>query len=332
MSFIHRIFIPLLILLTFGFANAQGFEQARDLIRQGRFADALLECDKELKAEPRNYQVLTLKGIALQGMGRFPESLTAFRQALGIRANFLPALQGEAQLEYQLHDLHCRKTLEALLKIRPDPTVHAMLGALAFEQKDCATAIKHYGEAGTAAGDPIVKWQRATCHYQLEQWDQAEAQFRELLATRENDQIRYNLGLTQMKGKKFADAVATLEPLLKKNTPEADGLSLLASAYEENKQTPEAINVLRRAVALYPRDERLYNDLAAICLEHNAIDIGLEVLDVGLKTSRIQRASRRCWACCSSVPARWIKVRKHSSAPNRWNLILHTAVSVWPSR
>jgi tetratricopeptide (TPR) repeat protein len=286
MAHMRRIFVPTLIFLLIcscEFAFAQGFEQARDLIRQGQFSNALRACDEGLKSQPRNYQLLTLRGIALQGLRRNQESLAAFRQALKIRPKFLPALQGAAQLEYQLYDPQCRKTLEALLQIRPEPTAHAMLGALAFERKDCAAVIKHYGEAGAAANKPIVKWQRATCHYQLGQWEQAETQFRELLAMRENDQIRYNLGLTQLEGKKFADAIATLEPLGRKDIPEADTLSLLAAAYEANRQAPEAIAVLRRAIALHPREERLYTDLAAICLEHNAFSIGIEVLEVGAK-------------------------------------------------
>src|SRR5262249_20041218 len=271
----------LYILFTFRLAAAQDFEQARDLIRRGEFAAAVRVCDEGLKSQPRNYQIWTLKGIALQGTGQNQESLAAFRRALAIQPKFLPALQGAAQLEYQLNDPQCGKTLEALLQIRPEPTAHAMLGVLAFERKDCSAAIKHFAEAGAAANDPIVKWQRASCHYQLEQWDAAEAQFRELLAIRENDQIRYNLGLAQLEGKRYADAITTLEPLGKKERPDADALSLLAAAYEAHRQTPEAIEVLRRAISIHPREERLYADLAAICLEHNAIPIGVEVLEAG---------------------------------------------------
>jgi Flp pilus assembly protein TadD len=287
-----RAFILFFLLAIGQRCYAQGFEQARDLIRRGEFAAAEQACEESLKTQPRNFQIWTLKGIALQGLGKNPESLAAFRRALTLQPKFLPALQGAAQLEYQQKDPQCRKTLEAILQIRPEPTAHAMLGVLAFERKDCAAAIEHFAVAGPAANDSIVKWQRASCHYQLEQWDAAEAQFRELLALRENDQIRYNLGLTQQEGKKYADAIATLEPLAKKESPDADALSLLAAAYEANKQTPEAIEVLRRAIAVHPREERLYIDLAAICLERNAIPIGVEVLEAGAKnipnSARIQ--------------------------------------------
>src|SRR5262245_2445160 len=97
-------------------ASAQGFEQARDLLRRGEFAAALQACDESLKTQPRNFQIWTLKGIALQGVGKNADSLAAFRRALTIQPAFLPALQGAAQLEYQLHDPNCRKTLETLLR------------------------------------------------------------------------------------------------------------------------------------------------------------------------------------------------------------------------
>jgi predicted Zn-dependent protease len=275
------VFTLALLFLLRGIAQAQGFEQAREHIRRGDFAAALQVCDEGLRTQPRNHQLLTLKGIALQGVGKNPESLAAFRRALALQPKFVPALQSAAQLEYQLHDPNCRKTLETLLEVRPEPTVHAMLGVLAFEGKDCPGALKHFGFAGEAANQPMVKWQRATCHFQLDEWDAAATQFRELLALKEDPRIRYNLGLAETRAKRYSEAIATLLPL--RSQADAEGLSLLASAYEANKQTPEALEALREAITRHPLEERLYADLATICLDHNAIPLGVEVLEAGTK-------------------------------------------------
>lgn len=266
-------------------AQAQGFEQVRDLIRRGDFAAAVQACETGLQKQPRDYQLWTLKGIALQGVAQNKESLAAFRRALTINPKFLPALQGAAQLEYQLRDPNCRRTLETLLLLRTEPNVYAMLGVLAFENKDCATALKHYSAAGEAARDPIIRWHSAACHFQLQQWEPAAAQFQALLAVKEDDRLRYNLGLVQVNGKQFVEAVATLQPLARKAAPEADAVSLLAAAHEGAKQLTEAFDVLRRAINLYPREERLYADLANLCLEHSAIDLGIEVLEAGMKNN-----------------------------------------------
>lgn len=270
-----------LILLFAPCAVAQSFEQVRDLIRRGDFAAAAQACETGLQKQPRDHQLWTLKGIALQGIGQPKESLAAFRRALALNSKFLPALQGAAQLEYQLRDPNCRKTLEALLQLRPEPTVHAMLGALAFEGKDCAATLKHYAAAGEAAHQPIIKWQRATCSFRSGDWDAAATQFRELLALKEDPRIRFNLGLVETRAQRNADAIATLSPL--RAQADADGLSLLASAYEANKQTPEALELLREAIARFPLEERLYADLATICLDHNALPLGVEVLEAGTK-------------------------------------------------
>lgn len=264
---------------------AQGFEQVRDLLRRGDFVAAVQACETGLKKHPRDFQLWTLKGIALQGVGQNKESLIAFRRALALNPRFLPALQGAAQLEYQLHDPNCRRTLEALLQLRVEPTAHAMLGVLAFESKDCTTALQHYEAAGDAAHDPLIRWQRAACHFQLQQWDGAETQFQALLALKDDDRIRYNLGLAQVNAKKFAEAVATLQSLAQKSVPEPDAVSLLAAAHEGAKQLTQAFDVLRRVIELYPREERLYADLANLCLEHSAIDLGIEVLEVGMKNN-----------------------------------------------
>jgi tetratricopeptide (TPR) repeat protein len=282
MIFMNRILVVLLITLALASqAAAQNFAQAREYIRRGEFAAALQVCDEGLRTQPRNHQLLTLKGIALQGLGQPAESLAAFRRALALQPQFLPALQGAAQLEYQLHDPNCRRTLEKLLTVRPEPTVHAMLGVLAFEQKDCGAALKHFAAAGAAAQQPLVRWQRATCHFQLEQWELAATQFRELLALKEDSRLRYNLGLAESRAQDYAAAINTLTPLRAQADP--DALSLLATAYEANKQTPEALEVLREAIARQPLVERLYADLATICLDHNALALGVEVLEAGTK-------------------------------------------------
>jgi tetratricopeptide (TPR) repeat protein len=60
-------------------------------------------------------------------------------------------------------------------------------------------------------------------------------------------------------------------------------LNLLAQAYDKNHRTQLAIDTLRKATVLFPADENNYLDLAAICIDHNAYPLGIEVVQVGLK-------------------------------------------------
>lgn len=259
------------------------FEDIRDLIRRGDFTAALAACDRDLKTQPRDFRVLTLRGIALQGLGDAKESLAAFRKALAIEPSFLPALQGAAQIEYQTGDPAARITLERLVAVDSSlAPAHAMLGVLAFERKDCAGTVSHFEKAGDALANPAARWQYATCLFETGRIEDAERQFTALLEQGGGEQVRYNLGIVQLEAGKPAGAVATLEPALRSARPGAETLSLLASAYQALKEVPKAVEVLRKAIELHPRDERLYIDLAALCLDHNSFDLGIEIASTGL--------------------------------------------------
>lgn len=291
MRFVVRLLILFLIIAAFHVvAVFADFNQIRALLERGDFAAALRQSEQDLKINPRDYQIWTLKGVALQGLNRSADSLHALRQALKLKPDFLPALQAAAQLEYNARDPRLKQTLETILKLRPETeTARAMLGVLAFEAKNCREATAHFEQAGAnATAQPLVKWQLGTCYFELEQWTEAANQFRALLDIRENALIRYNLGLVQMRANQPAAAVATLKPLFaapeqSNEKPDADALSLLAAAYEADRQIPAAIAVLRRAVEIYPNEERLYADLAAICLDHNSFALGTEILEIALK-------------------------------------------------
>jgi tetratricopeptide (TPR) repeat protein len=261
-----------------------GFDEIRELIRSGKFPEAIAASERHLKQAPKDFRVWTLNGIALQSTGRAAEGLTSLRRALAIEPDFLPALQAAAQIEYQTGDPAAATTLGRVVQKRPHPEVFAMLGVLAFERKDCATSVRHFSGASRAIeNQPLARWQFASCLFEVGRYDDAGREFASLLSVKDNDAVRFNLGLAKHTAGDYAAAVSALAPLSRRDRPDADAMSLLAAAYEANKQTPEAISVLRRAVEVHPRDERLYMDLAALCLEHHSVPLALEVMDTGLK-------------------------------------------------
>ena len=267
--------------------------EAKRLIQAGQFQEASLECDRDLKAAPQDARVWTLKGMALRGLGDARGARDALRRALKLEPKFLPALQNLAQIEYERRDPDCQKTVERIVSLRPDDSVaHAMLGALAMERHDCGSGIAQYKQAGEAAENPVVKWQLGSCYFQDARWRDAEEEFRTLLANKENSAVRFNLALAQFQAGSPKEAVGTLQPLTQKSEVEPEVLSLLASAYEASEQTPESLRVLQDAIRKYPRDERLYTELAGECLDHSAIPLGIEVLEAGARnlpqSARIQ--------------------------------------------
>ncbi|MBC7925537.1 MAG: tetratricopeptide repeat protein [Bryobacteraceae bacterium] len=260
------------------------FEDIRELIRRGQLPEALAASEQALKLQPQDYRVLTLRGIVLQSLARRADGLEALRRALAVKADFLPALQASAQLEYETGDPGARKTLEKLVSLRPDAAVHGMLGVLAFERKDCAQSVRHFENATVAiATQALARWQFATCLFQVGRFADAEQQFAALLGEKEDEQIRYNLGLARFSGGRYPEAIDALEPLRLSKAADVDALSLLAAAYEAQKRTPEAVATLQRAIELFPGEERLYIDLAGLCLEHNSILLAVDVMETGIR-------------------------------------------------
>lgn len=112
----------------------------------------------------------------------------------------------------------------------------------------------------------------------------AEPIFRRLFDLQPHDwHNRYNIGLIQYMTGRNAAAVETLKPIVDGPAAQVDALNLIAAAYEANHETPAATEALRRAIDLAPRDVRNYLDLATLCMDHAAFQVGVDIASVGLK-------------------------------------------------
>ncbi len=254
-------------------------------LRARQFPAALELCAKALKAQPVNAQLWLYQGIALQESGRTKDALDSFRHASKLAPKLLPALEGAAQIEYRTGDPNCRHTLEQIVALRPDSApAHGMLGVLAYEQKHCGEAVRQFELSGPQLNsNGAALWQYGNCLYTLRRPEDAAERFRTLLGIKDSNPVRYNLGLALLDAKRPDEAVEALFPLSTPRKPDSEALSLLAAAYEAAKRTPDALGVLRRAAELYPREERHYIDFASICMEHSSLELGIEVLEVGVK-------------------------------------------------
>ncbi|MFN7992516.1 MAG: tetratricopeptide repeat protein [Bryobacteraceae bacterium] len=259
--------------------------EIRESLRRGQLPSALAACERELAAHPDDYQALTLKGIALQLSGRPAEGLVPLRKAIRLQPHYLPALETAGQIEYQTGDPNCKDTLRKILAVQPKNAVaHAMLGVIAVERRECAGAVKEFTAAGpTVNENPITLWQYGYCLFQIHRAGDAAAAFERLLKVRENDAVRFNLGLAQQEARQYTAAAQTLEPLATRPVPDSDALNLLAAAYEGSGNTPDSTLTLRRAIDLYPREEKHYLDLASVCMEHSALELGVEILEIGAR-------------------------------------------------
>ena len=258
-----------------------------EALRAGRPEEAVRLAEQWIDTEPADPRLPTLKGIALSQLDRPADAILAFESALALQPSYLPALQGVAEIEFRLGRPTARTRLERIVALQPgNPTAHAMLGVLAYAARDCVTALEHF-ERGSAAveADPETLRQRAECNFNAGRHGAAAADFRQLLGSGSGGPHgRHNLGLALNEAGRHAEAIDVLLVAVESSAvPDIDTLRLLAEAQRAALDPEGALETLQRGIGLYPRNEGLYLQLAEVCIEHGAYDLGLEITDIGAR-------------------------------------------------
>src|SRR5229473_274612 len=277
----------LLSFLPWAFAQSSGDKigPITSALRAREFDKALQLLQPALQQSPKSAQLWTLQGIALSGEEHENEALASFRNALKIAPEYLPALEGAAQLEYKVGSVTAVQLLQHVLRLRPnDPTSHAMLAVLFCKRGDCATAVQHFEQSGSLLdSQPIALQRYGACLVRLKQLDKAIAVFSRLVILDSADgNARHYLSTVQLMAERPQDAVETLVPLLQAGDPNSRTLQLAASAYEASGDTPQAVRLLRQAIVSDPRNVDLYLDFANISLDHRSFQVGIDVVNSGL--------------------------------------------------
>jgi tetratricopeptide (TPR) repeat protein len=287
-----KLFTPLVffLLLAAGFAQTASMgpttSQIQSALRTGEFAQALQLSDAALKTSPSNATLWTMKGIALSRLGREKDALVAYDRALSISPEYLAALEGAAEIEYKAGNARAVPLLNRILKLRPDdPTSHAMLGVLAYKQRDCTSTVKHFRASREVIdSQPAALAQYGSCLMDLQQAGDAVAVFQQIKSLQPDDpHAQYNLAVAQLIANLAKEAIATLQPLLRASGPEPDVLDLASSAYEETGDTPQAVKLLRQAIIADPKNSKYYVDFAAISFNHQSFQVGVDMINAGLQ-------------------------------------------------
>jgi tetratricopeptide (TPR) repeat protein len=268
-----------------GQAGSDRIASIPEALRNHEFDRALQLIDPALQQSPRNPQLFMFQGLAYAGKGDPKAALTSYQRALKVAPDYLPALEGAAQLEYEAGDASAVPLLEHVLRLRPgDPTTHAMLALMAYRRGDCAAAVDQFSQSGAVLdSQPGGMQDCGVCLLRLKQTDQALRIFQQLLASHPDDpRPRQALAAVQLDAGKPQDALATLQPLLD-SRPDVSTMELAAAAFEANKDTPNAARILREAIVGDPRNTALYLDFANMALDHESFQAGIEMVDAGLR-------------------------------------------------
>ena len=288
-SFLSSIHLVIVFLcLQAGMSGQTANERLQSItsaLRSGDFQQALQWLHSALQQFPDNPQLWMLQGLAYYGTGDSKSALASYEHALKISPDYLPALEGAAQLQYEAGSADAIPLLEHILKLRPNETTsHAMLAVLAAKKGDCATAVEHFSVIGPMLdSQPDALQGYGICLLKLEQTEKAIQVFERLMATQPNEpRFRQGLAAVQLAAGKPQDALATVQPLLDLS-PDVSTMRLAAAIYEANKDTPNAVKILRDAIVKDPLQTALYVDFAQIAMDHQSFETGVEMLNAGLK-------------------------------------------------
>jgi tetratricopeptide (TPR) repeat protein len=249
------------------------------------FDGALQLSTAALKINPQDIRLLTLRGMAYAGKDNSALALESFNQALKISPDFLPALEGAAQVTY-LHGGALAKPylFRILAAHRTEPTANAMLAVIEYKEGDCQGAIEHFESAiAVLASQPDSLVEYGACLASANRLDAAIPILRQAVDLKPADPIaRYNLALAQFNLNQTDAALTTLEPMMAEPSAPEDVLTLEADIYEANNNTQRAVEVLRQAIVSHPKDKSAYLQFAYLSYKHSSVGVGVDMLNVGI--------------------------------------------------
>jgi len=259
--------------------------QISEALRSRNFEKALTLSHAALEKQQVDYRIWTLRGIAMAGKGDLPSALLAYKHALKISPNYLPALEGVAQSEFQLcRDEAKPSLLRVLAQIPEDPISNEMLAVLEFRKDQCADAVNHFEKAASViASQPTPLSDYGWCLANLKRNEEALRVFAQVLSLDPaKSEARYNLALAQANSHQDQEALATLQPLIETSPGDQTALALAAEILESKGETPRSVELLRKAILADPKNVDSYLQFAALSYDHASPKVGIDILNAGL--------------------------------------------------
>lgn len=275
------------LLLCFGVCSAESAQQQIvEALHSGNPEKAEQLSSAELQSSKPSASLWALNGIAHVQLRDAEAGLASFHKALQVDPNYLPALEGAAQILYGRNSQDAVPLLRRIADRRPsDPTSHAMLASLAYQRKDCASAISEFSYAGALIhSDSAALREEASCLLQLHKPEDALPLFEQVFAASPDDpKSRYELAIAELAATHPEKAREVLGPLTTDSPPDSQALNLAAQSYEMEGNTADAIRVLRQAIISNPDLIANYLDFASLALIHRSAAVGIDVISIGLQ-------------------------------------------------
>lgn len=263
---------------------AQTDSQVMNLLQTGQYREAEGVLNRELRVRRADCRLLTLHGIAANGLHDPAQALISFRTALRTCPDYLPALEGAAQIEYAEKNPEAVTLLGRILKQIPeDPTSNAMLASVYRSEHNCDSALEHYpASAPLFEENPQLLHDYVSCLAETEQFSKAAQLVAGSLGGDPPPIMRRDLAFLEWKAGDTKAAMNVLQPLLTKGSDEA-ALELGSNIAEQMNDTPTAVALLRAAILLDPANEENYLSFARIAFAHSSYQVGIDVVNRGIE-------------------------------------------------
>jgi tetratricopeptide (TPR) repeat protein len=212
--------------------------------------------------------------------------LSAFEAALRLSPNYTPALKGEVQLLYKRGDRRVIPLLKKILQADPkDETAREMLALYEERQGNCQAAIADFAlsmESASTHSDSLEAY--GSCLVHTNQLQKAITVFRQLVTILPGRIYpKYDLAMILIMTQQDQEALRVLAPLIQAGKSDPDILELASEAYEAIGNTPEAVSLLRQAIVLNSGNADYYIHFAALCLDHESFQVGIDMVNAGLQ-------------------------------------------------
>ena len=290
-------------------------------IQEGKSEQAVQTLRQSISSHPTDIRLRNLLGLAYTSLNQLELADAQFKTALARDPHFIPSLRNLAINEESLghHEESIRHFRSVLALLPKDPVASAYLGSDRFVQKDYERAYELLSLVGSLKSNPTIKMECEVSRVVVkggavvpedqevlrlldlnqvspsilflggvalaEKGDYADASnfLRHLpLEWQILPDVTYDLSLCLIRNHQNVEAATILEAFLGTRQHTGRMLSLAAEAYAADGQIQKAIDSLREATVLEPKVEDHYIDLAEICTQYDAYDVGIEVLSVGL--------------------------------------------------
>lgn len=248
------------------YGPAKVFE-ARLQADTGDVDGALAAVEKQIGRTPQDHDAWQLKGDLLAyGKRDLDGAVAAYRQAIAVKSNFVPAHSAVIGLLLSKPDLEgARKQLQELQKVLPNHPQTAYFAA------NVALLAKEYDKAReisqallrVAPDNPRVLQLAGTVEFEKRSFLQAEVHLAKALQKApDQDLSRRLLALTYLQLSQPAKALSALQPMLERPNPNAAIYSLAAQAHLQAGDLNEAEAAFQKASKLNPDDKRAKTALA----------------------------------------------------------------------